>query len=126
MLTLHTADGSEGKSILGDLWRSRVFRKCNLFAQDICECSVSVLAFKWSGAVKHLEDKDAQCPPIYGARVAAPFNNFGRDIFLRSNKRICSEVGYAGFGVDRRKRRGTCSILSHNHSGLTTRARLLG
>ena len=44
--------------ILWDLGSTRCFRKRHLISKDIGKCSVSVLAFEWSGSEKHFVYQD--------------------------------------------------------------------
>lgn len=95
-----------------------MFRERYLVPQNIGERCIPVLALEGSGAVEHLVHENAQGPPIHGAGVAAALDDFGSNVFFRSNKGVRSEIGDTGFGVNRRERgrRGAISTDYHGWS----------
>lgn len=63
--------------------------------QDVAERSIPVLALKWCRAVQHLVDQDTKRPPIDCASVSATLDDFGCNVFFRTDKRVGPEVSNA-------------------------------
>ena len=103
-----------------------MFREWDFLPENVGECRIAVLALERRCAVQHLVYQDPQSPPIHSASVAAAFDNFWRNVFLRPHKRIRSEIGYTRFRIDRWQGRGTCAVLTHDHRRLSTGVGLLG
>lgn len=112
--------------ILRYLRRPTTLREGHVIPQNVCECRITVLAFERGGTVEHFVDKDTESPPIYGAGMAAAFDNFRGNVFFCSYKGVCAEVGDAGFGVNGRKGGGSSTVAANDHRGCTPRIRLFG
>jgi hypothetical protein len=98
----------------------------DILPQNVCKCSIPVLALERGRAVQHFVNQDAECPPIHSARVAAALDDLGRDVFLGADERIGAEVGDARARVDGRQRVGAGAVLADDHGRLTTRSGLFG
>lgn len=77
-----------------------MFGEGYVIAEDVGECSVSILALERCGSEEHFVNKDPQSPPIHRTGVAAPFNDFWGNVLLCPNKGVCTEIGNAGFGIN--------------------------
>ena len=90
------------KHILADVGRPRAFRERYLISQDVGKSRIPILALERCGREQHLVDQDPQRPPIDGAGVSATLDDFRRNVFLRADEAVRSEIRYARLCIDRR------------------------
>ncbi len=102
-----------------------MLRERNIVSQDICECSIPVLALEWCCAVEHFVHQNPQGPPINGTSVSTALDDFWRDVLLGTDKRVCSKVRNASFGIDYRVGAGG-TVSAEDHGRNTTSVGLFG
>lgn len=71
-----------------------MLREGNIVSQDIRKGGIAVLAFERGCAEQHLVNQYAEGPPINSTRMPTTLNNLRRNVLLRANKRVRSEVSY--------------------------------
>lgn len=67
----------------------------HLIPQDVAESSIPILALEWRRAVQHLVDQNTKRPPIDCASVSTALDDFGCNVFFRTDKRVGPEVSNA-------------------------------
>lgn len=73
----------------------------HIIPQDIRKRSIAVLSLERRGSEEHLVNQYAQRPPIDRTGMSTAFDNLRRNVLLRTDKRVRSEIVYAGFRIDR-------------------------
>jgi hypothetical protein len=74
-----------------------VVRELRVLPEDVGEGGVAGGAFERRGTVEHLEDEDADGPPVDSGRVAAAFDDLRRNVLFGTNKGLCA---YVSIGAD--------------------------
>lgn len=103
-----------------------MFGELNLISQYTSKSSIAVLPLEWCCPIQHLIDQNSQGPPVDSASVPTALDDLGGNVFFCTNKRVCSEVRDAGFGVDGWQRGHRVATSARNHGGGTAWSRLLG
>lgn len=115
---------------LAHVGRATALWEWNLVPENVRKCRIPVLALERSRSIKHLVYQDTQSPPIYSTGMSASFDDFGCNVFLSTNKGVCSEVIDTRFGIDCRHVvwvvGNTAIARGHDHSGNSAGIGLLG